>query len=47
LEKRGADIQVTPNKVEHNYTPGKTEVYLQQRQQLQIDFVGTNIDHET
>jgi hypothetical protein len=46
-KKGGADIQVTPNKVEHNYTPGKTEVYLQQRQQLQIDFVGTNIDHET
>jgi hypothetical protein len=46
-KKGGADIQVTPNKVIHNYTPGKTEVYLQQRQQLQIDFVGTNIDHET
>jgi hypothetical protein len=46
-KKGGADIQVTPNKVIHNYTPGKTEVYLQQRQQLQIDFVGTNVDHET
>lgn len=46
-KKGGADIQVTQNKVVHHYTPGKTEVYLQQRQQLQIDFVGTNINHKT
>jgi hypothetical protein len=46
-KKGGADIQVTPNKAIHNYKPGKTEVYLQQRQQLQIDFVGTNVDHST
>jgi hypothetical protein len=46
-KKGGADIQVTPNKVVHNYTPGKTEVYLQQKQQLQIDFVGTNINQQT
>jgi hypothetical protein len=46
-KKGGADIQITPNKVIHHYTPGKTEVYLQQRQLLQIDFVGTNIDHKT
>jgi hypothetical protein len=46
-KKGGADIQVTPNNVVHHYTPGKTEVYLQQRQQLQIDFVGTNINYKT
>lgn len=38
-ERGGADIQVNPNKPIHNYTPGKTEVYLRQMNQLQIDFV--------
>jgi hypothetical protein len=38
-ERGGAEIQVNPNKPIHNYTPGKTEVYLRQMNQLQIDFV--------
>ncbi|MGX6441630.1 DUF6470 family protein [Neobacillus sp. K501] len=38
-ERGGAVIEVNPNKTIHNYTPGKTEVYLRQMNQLQIDFV--------
>jgi hypothetical protein len=40
----GADIQTTANRPVHNYTPGKTEVYLRQMQNLEIDFVGGNIN---
>lgn len=43
----GAEIEVTPHKPVHNYTPGKTEVYLRQMQQLQIDFVGINVNSKT
>jgi hypothetical protein len=43
----GAEIETTPNKPIHNYTPGKTEVYLRQMQDLQIDFVGGNIDSKS
>ena len=42
--KGGVEIQVTPHKPNHTYTPGKTEVYLRQMQSLQIDFVGGNIN---
>ncbi|QCJ42382.1 hypothetical protein FAY30_10945 [Bacillus sp. S3] len=41
----GAEIDSTVNKPTHQYTPGKTEVYLRQMQQLQIDFVGGNINN--
>ncbi|MFJ7726536.1 DUF6470 family protein [Neobacillus sp. NPDC097160] len=40
----GAEIAATPHKPIHNYTPGKTEVYLRQKGQLQIDFVGINVN---
>jgi hypothetical protein len=43
-KKGGAEIQVTPHKPNHTYTPGKTEIYLRQMQSLQIDFVGGNIN---
>ncbi|MEH7155110.1 DUF6470 family protein [Neobacillus drentensis] len=43
-KKGGAEIEVTPHKPNHTYTPGKTEVYLRQMQSLQIDFVGGNIN---
>ncbi|WP_312470781.1 DUF6470 family protein [Neobacillus sp.] len=46
-EKGGAEIEVTLHKPVHNYTPGRTEVYLRQRQQLQIDFVGINVNKES
>ncbi|MHC0038179.1 DUF6470 family protein [Pseudoneobacillus sp. C159] len=46
-KRGGVDIQVTPHRAEHQYTPGKTEVYLKQKQQLQIDFVGTNINKQS
>lgn len=39
-EKGGVEIKATPRQVTHNYTVGKTEVYLQQKNQLQIDFIG-------
>ncbi|MEH7251000.1 DUF6470 family protein [Neobacillus niacini] len=39
-EKGGAEIKATPREVIHNYNAGKTEVFLQQKNQLQIDFVG-------
>lgn len=41
----GAQIEVAPTKPIHQYTPGKTEVYRRQIQELQIDFVGTQIDN--
>ena len=45
-ERGGAKIEVIPNRPIINYTPGKTEVYLKQMQQLEIDFVGTNINNQ-
>ncbi|MGJ7909841.1 DUF6470 family protein [Neobacillus sp. LXY-1] len=41
----GAEINSIQNKPIHNYTPGKTEIYLRQKQGLEIDFVGGNIDN--
>ncbi|WML39374.1 DUF6470 family protein [Neobacillus sp. OS1-2] len=43
-KRGGAEIEATPSQSIHEYTPGKTEVYLRQMQQLEIDFVGTNIN---
>jgi hypothetical protein len=43
-EKGGAEIQATPSPVTHHYTPGKTEVYLRQMNNLQIDFVGGTVN---
>ncbi|CAH2712903.1 putative protein YviE [Neobacillus rhizosphaerae] len=40
----GAEIEFTPHKPILNYTPGKTKVYLRQMQDLQIDFVGLNVN---
>lgn len=44
-EQGGVETDFIPHKTIHNYTPGKTEVYLKQRQQLEIDFVGLNINN--
>lgn len=46
-QKGGVEYQVTPAQVEHNYTPGKIEVYLRQMQQLEIDFVGLNVNRSS
>ncbi|AGK55384.1 DUF6470 family protein [Bacillus sp. 1NLA3E] len=46
-QQGGAKIESTQHKPIHNYTPGKTEVYLRQMQQLQIDFVGLNVNSKT
>jgi hypothetical protein len=43
----GAEIVATQHKPIHNYTPGKTEVYMRQMQQLQIDFVGLNVNNKS
>ncbi|MDR7235703.1 DUF6470 family protein [Neobacillus drentensis] len=43
----GVEIEVTPHKPIHNYTPGKTDVYLRQKEQLQIDFVGLNVNKQS
>jgi hypothetical protein len=43
----GAEIETIPHKPIHNYKPGKTEVYMRQMQNLQIDFVGGNLDRYT
>lgn len=40
----GAKIESTPQKPIHDYTPGRTEVYVRQRQQLNIDFIGINVN---
>ena len=40
----GTKIDVKLGGAEHDYTPGKTEIYIQQRQHLNVDFVGLNID---
>ncbi|WP_180229954.1 DUF6470 family protein [Bacillus sp. AFS073361] len=45
-KKGGAEIESTQHKPIHDYTPGKTEVYLRQMQQLQIDFVGLNVNNK-
>ena len=45
-QQGGAKIESTPHRPVHHYTPGKTEVYLQQKQSLQIDFVGMNVNEE-
>ncbi|WP_251554715.1 DUF6470 family protein [Neobacillus muris] len=42
----GASSEYQPTKAVHEYTPGKTEVYLQQRPQLEISFVGGNLNQE-
>ncbi|WHZ05400.1 DUF6470 family protein [Neobacillus sp. YX16] len=46
-EKGGADIHATPHEITHHYTPGKTEVYLRQMNQLQIDIVGGSINTQS
>lgn len=43
----GVEIESTQHKPIITYTPGKTEVYLRQEQQLQIDFVGLNVNKES
>lgn len=45
-EQGGTEIEFTPHKPIHNYTPGKTKVYLRQMQDLQIDFVGLNVNYK-
>jgi hypothetical protein len=47
-KKGGAEILPTQyHTTEHNYTPGKTEVYLRQKQGLEIDFVGLFVDNKS
>jgi len=43
-QQGGAKIDSTPHQPVHNYTPGQTEVYMRQMQDLQIDFVGSNVN---
>jgi len=43
-QKGGVEFQSTPAQTTHQYTPGKTEIYLRQKQQLSIDFVGLNVN---
>jgi hypothetical protein len=43
-EQGGAEIDSTQHRPIHTYIPGKIEVYLRQMQQLQIDFVGLNVN---
>ncbi|MGG1401155.1 DUF6470 family protein [Bacillus salipaludis] len=46
--KRGVvELEATQSKTIHKYTPGKIEVYLRQKQQLQIDFVGLNVNNKS
>ncbi|MED3624010.1 DUF6470 family protein [Neobacillus thermocopriae] len=40
----GAEINAVQNKPIHHYTPGKVEIYLRQKQNLDIHFTGTNIN---
>ncbi len=42
----GTEIEVEPHRPIHKYTPGKTEVYLRQREQLEIDFIGLNVNQK-
>ncbi|MCH6263907.1 DUF6470 family protein [Neobacillus citreus] len=43
----GAEITSVANRPIHEYTPGRTEVYLRQHQQLDIDFIGGTINART
>lgn len=43
----GVEINSTQHIPIHQYTPGKTEVYLRQKQQLQIDFIGIHVNNQT
>jgi uncharacterized membrane protein YvbJ len=43
----GAQIDSTQHRPIHNYTPGRTEVYLRKMQELQIDFVGGNVNRKS
>jgi len=40
----GAFINTEMNRPIHEYTPGKVEVYLKQKQSLTIDFTGREVD---
>jgi hypothetical protein len=46
-QKGGAEFEVKSAQVNHQYTPGKTEVYLRQMNQLEIDFVGLNVNRKS
>lgn len=46
-KRGGIELEATQPETIHNYTPGKTEVYLRQKQQLQIDFVGLNVNNKS
>ncbi|ALC92263.1 hypothetical protein AM500_22685 [Bacillus sp. FJAT-18017] len=46
-ERGGVQADYTPFETVHNYTPGKIEVYLRQKQQLEIDFVGLNVNSKS
>ncbi|MCD4839171.1 DUF6470 family protein [Neobacillus sedimentimangrovi] len=41
----GPEINAVQNKPIHYYTPGKVEIYLRQKQKLDIHFSGTKINH--
>jgi hypothetical protein len=43
-QKGRIEFQATPAQVNHQYTPGKTEIYLRQKNRLEIDFVGINVN---
>ncbi|MBB3110494.1 hypothetical protein FHS18_002561 [Paenibacillus phyllosphaerae] len=36
VEKGGVDYNVTPNRAVHRYTPGTTEIYMRQRNSVEI-----------
>ncbi|WP_043930489.1 DUF6470 family protein [Bacillus sp. EB01] len=46
-ERGGVQADYTPFETIHNYTPGKVEVYVRQKQQLEIDFVGLNVNSKS
>lgn len=41
------EIDATLHEPIHRYTPGRTEVYLRQMQQLQIEVIGGNLDNKS
>ncbi|WP_048601392.1 DUF6470 family protein [Rubeoparvulum massiliense] len=43
-QKRGTQINITPQKVIHEYTPGKVAGSISQWHGIQIDVVGLNVD---
>ncbi len=45
-KRGGVEIDSKANKPLHQYQPGTTEVYLRQKQQLEIDFVGQHINNQ-